>query len=436
MTSPLSPVNFSDDVPELGRPRLPQRPTSIAETGLTLPYVADLTLRTLYVVGELTGQGISDYLCLPYEGVLDQAIAYLRKEQMAEVKGAGGLGERSYRYQCTIKGGERARELAERSQYLGPAPVTLEDYTTMMRRQTTRGLVVDNSNIRKAFSSLVISEQLFQQIGPAINSGRSIFLYGHAGNGKTAIAESTARLFTDTVLLPHAVLVDGQVIKVFDPVYHRAMPVPQPELNVSDQRWVLSRRPVVITGGELNMRSLDLVYDPISRYYEAPLQMKANSGVFIIDDFGRQQMRPRDLLNRWIVPLEKRIDFLTLHTGKKIEVPFDQLIIFSTNLDPSDLVDDAFLRRIRYKIEIGNPTATEYREIMRRICNEREIQYRDEGLRFLLTEEYARRNLELRAVHPRDLIDQLIDIARFTGVQPEMTPELLRLACRSYFVEV
>lgn len=436
MTSPLSPVNFSDDAQEPTRPRLPPRPMSVEETGLGLPYIADLTLRALYVVGELTGQGISDYICLPYEGVLDKAIGYLRKEQLAEVKGAGGLGERSYRYQCTIKGGERARELGERSQYLGPAPVTLDAYTTMVTRQTTRGVIIDKAGIRKAFSQLVLGEHVFQQIGPAINSGRSIFLYGHAGNGKTAIAETTAGLFTDSVLLPHAVLVDGQVIKVFDPVYHSSISVATQELNISDQRWVLSKRPVVISGGELNMGSLDLVYDPISRYYEAPLQMKANSGVFIIDDFGRQQMRPRDLLNRWIVPLEKRVDYLTLHTGKKIEVPFDQLIIFSTNLEPSDLVDDAFLRRIRYKIEIGNPSATEYREILRRICSDREVPYRDEGLRYLLTEEYPKRNMELRAVHPRDLIDQLIDIARFTGVKPEMTPELLAAACRSYFVDV
>ena len=203
-----------------------------------------------------------------------------------------------------------------------------------------------------------------------------------------------------------------------------------------DKRWVLSKRPIVIAGGELNLDSLDLVYDEYSKYYEAPLQMKANGGLFLIDDFGRQQVRPRELLNRWIVPLEKRQDFLTLHTGKKIDVPFDQLIIFSTNIEPKQLVDEAFLRRIRYKIEVGNPSAPEYREILRRICKAKNVPYSDEGLRYLLEQEYGKRNLELRACHPRDLIDQLIDIARFTRTQPTMSRELLSAACKSYFVEV
>ncbi len=431
----LTPVSLSDE-PKPQTPILPRRPVTIDETGLSLSYVADLVLRALYVVGELTGQGLSDQLNLAYEGVLDQAISYLRREQMVEIKGAGGLGERSYRYQVTQKGVERAKELGERSQYLGPAPVPLSAYTTMMATQGLRGLVIDEPSIRRAFGHLVINDALMQQIGPAINSGRSIFLYGNAGNGKTAIAEATARLLSETIVIPHAVLVDGQVIKVFDPIYHEEAPIPAAELGTVDRRWVLSKRPVVIAGGELNLASLDLVYNPVSKYYEAPLQMKANGGLFLIDDFGRQQMRPRDLLNRWIVPLEKRVDFLTLHTGKKIEVPFDQLIIFSTNIEPKQLVDEAFLRRIRYKIEVGNPSPAEYREIMRRICRDREVPYSDEGLRYLLTEQYAKRGLELRAVHPRDLIDQLIDIARFTRVKPTMSRDLLAAACRSYFVDV
>jgi hypothetical protein len=226
------------------------------------------------------------------------------------------------------------------------------------------------------------------------------------------------------------------VIRVFDPIYHQETPLPQGQEHLYDQRWVLSRRPVVVAGGELNMDSLDLVYEEDSKYYEAPLQVKANGGLFLIDDFGRQQMRPRDLLNRWIVPLEKRVDFLTLHTGKKIEVPFDQLIIFSTNIEPKQLVDEAFLRRIRYKIEIPDPSPAEFREIMRRVCAAKQVIYSDEGLRYLFEVEYRRRNMELRAVQPRDLIDQLIDIARFLRVQPAMTPELLSAACKSYFVEL
>lgn len=431
----LKPVSLSDQ-PQQTRLSLPRRPVTVEETGLSLAYIADLVLRALYVIGELTGQGLSDQLHLAHEGVLDKAISYLRREQLIEVKGAGGMGERSYRYQVTQKGIERAKELGERSQYLGPAPVPLADYSAMMEKQGMRGIIVDENAIRKAFGHLVINDQMVQQIGPAINSGRSIFLYGNAGNGKTAMAEATAALFSETIVIPHAAVVDGQVIKIFDPIYHNEAPLSASEETTSDRRWVLSKRPVVITGGELNMASLDLVYNPTSKYYEAPLQIKANGGLFIIDDFGRQQMRPRDLLNRWIVPLEKRVDYLTLHTGKKIEVPFDELIIFSTNIEPKQLVDEAFLRRIRYKIEVNNPSPAEYREIMRRVCREKEVLYSDDGLRYLLTEQYAKRGLDLRAVHPRDLIDQLVDIAHFTQSKPTMSRELLDAACKSYFVDL
>ena len=416
--------------------QIPLRPRSIEDTGLSLSYISDLIVRALYLIGEMTGQQIVDLLHLPYDNVIDQAISYLRREQMCEIKGTGGIGEKAYRYQATGRGVERAKEIGERTQYLGPAPVPLQTYTEMMKQQTTQGLVINEDSIRQAFGHLVINEALLQQLGPAINSGRSIFLFGHAGNGKTSIAESVAKLMSDSVVIPHAVIIDGQIIRVFDPIHHDALPLPAGQEHVIDRRWVLSKRPIVVAGGELNMDSLDLVYDEYSKYYEAPLQMKANGGLFLIDDFGRQQMRPRELLNRWIVPLEKRVDYLTLHTGKKIEVPFDQLIIFSTNIEPKQLVDEAFLRRIRYKVEVGNPSPPEYREIMRRICRDKGVPYSDDGLRYLLESEYAKRSIELRACHPRDLIDQLIDIARFTRTQPTMSRELLAAACKSYFVEV
>jgi predicted ATPase with chaperone activity len=437
MQPPLTSVLLSDDVARAPTgPKLPPRPRSIEETGLSLAYISDMVLRSLYLVGEMTGQMIVEMLHMPYENVIDQGIAYLRREQMCEIKGTGGIGEKAYRYQPTNKGIERAKEIGERSQYLGPAPVTLAAYSAMMQAQTTQGLVITEDAIRQAFAHLVIADPLLHQLGPAINSGRSIFLFGHAGNGKTSIAEAVAKLIADAILIPHAVVIDGQVIRVFDPIHHDRVPIPTNLEYSYDRRWVLSKRPVVIAGGELNMPSLDLVYDEHSKYYEAPLQMKANGGLFLIDDFGRQQMRPRDLLNRWIVPLEKRLDYLTLHTGKKIEVPFDQLIIFSTNIEPKQLVDEAFLRRIRYKVEVGNPTPQEYREILRRICMGKGVPYSDDGLRYLLEHEYPRRNIEMRACHPRDLMDQLIDIARFTRTQPVMSRELLAAACKSYFVEV
>src|SRR5262245_4851593 len=435
MQPPLTSVTLSGETAPSG-PRLPPRPRSIEETGLALSYVSDMVLRALYLVGEMTGVMLVEMLHLPYENVIDQAIAYLRREQMCEIKGTGGIGEKAYRYQPTMKGIERAKEIGERSQYLGPAPVPLAAYVEMMKKQTTQGLLITEDAIKQAFAHLVISEALLHQLGPAINSGRSIFLFGHAGNGKTSIAEAAAALMSDAALIPHAVVIDGQVIRVFDPIHHDRIAIPSNLEYTYDRRWVLSKRPVVVTGGELNMASLDLVYDEYSKYYEAPLQMKANGGLFLIDDFGRQQMRPRDLLNRWIVPLEKRQDYLTLHTGKKIEVPFDQLSIFSTNSEPKQLVAEAFLRRIRYKVEVGNPSPPEYREIMRRVCKAKNVPYSDDGLRYLLEHEYAKRNTELRACHPRDLMDQLIDIARFTRTQPTMSRELLALACKSYFVEV
>ncbi len=434
MQQPLTSVPLGEV--KTSTPQLPPRPRSVEETGLSMSFVSDMIVRALYLIGEMTGQQIVDLLHLPYDSVIDQAISYLRREQMCEIKGSGGIGEKAYRYQATAKGVERAKEIGERTQYLGPAPVTLEAYTTMMQQQTTQGLVITEDSIRQAFAHLVIGEALLQQLGPAINSGKSIFLFGHAGNGKTSIAEAVSKLMSDTIVIPHAVIIDGQIIRVFDPIHHDRVPVASNLEHTYDKRWVLSKRPIVIAGGELNMDSLDLVYDEYSKFYEAPLQMKANGGLFLIDDFGRQQMRPRELLNRWIVPLEKRVDYLTLHTGKKIEVPFDQLIIFSTNIEPKQLVDEAFLRRIRYKVEVGNPSPPEYREILRRICKAKNVPYSDEGLRYLLEHEYGKRNLELRACHPRDLIDQLIDIARFTRTQPTMSRELLSAACKSYFVEV
>jgi hypothetical protein len=424
-TQPLSPAGL-----------LPSRPRSVEDTGLSLSYIADLIVRALYIVGEMTGQDLVKLLHLPYENVLEPAIAYLRREQMAEIKGTGGLGEMSYRYQATTRGLERAREIGERTQYLGPAPVPLSVYSSIMERQTTRGVVVSEDTIRQAFSHLVISDGLLQQLGPAINSGRSIFLSGPAGNGKTVIAEAVARLLSDMIILPYAVIIDGQVIRTYDPIHHERINILPEHEAPTDRRWVVTKRPVVVAGGELNLSSLDLVYDEQSKYYEAPLQMKANGGLFLIDDFGRQQIEPHILLNRWIVPLEKRLDFLTLHTGKKIEVPFDQLIIFSTNLEPKDLVDEAFLRRIRYKIQVPNPTLAEFRSIMQRVCKVRNVPYSDDGLRYLIEHEYPRRNLELRSVHPRDLIDQLVDIARFLRTPPTMSRELLGAACKSYFVQL
>ncbi len=442
MATPRRPIRLSPRPPasreggassgHLFRPRVPR---SVKETGLGLGFLADLVLKVMYFEGVVTGVDLSERIKLPFAGVLEEVLEFLKREKLCEVKGAEGFGGATYQYAITLKGSERAREILERSQYAGPAPVTLEAYTEAIRRQPLGRMVVHQRTMRQALSHLVISEETFSQIGPAVNSGRSIFLFGHPGNGKTAIAESIGRmLMQGDMYIPYAVEVDGQIIKVFDSVNHRRLEEEIPK--GMDPRWVHIRRPVITVGGELTMESLDLVYNETNKYYEAPFQMKANGGMFLIDDFGRQQVRPRDLLNRWIVPLEKRVDYLTLHTGRKIEVPFDVLIVFSTNLAPKDLVDEAFLRRIRHKIEIKDPTFEQYREIFKRVCQDRGVPYDDAGLRYLLKTYYVDARRPLRACHPRDLVDQLIDIARYLNVEPRLSKELIDRAAHAYFVEL
>ncbi len=310
-------------------------------------------------------------------------------------------------------------------------------------------MIINHDAIRNAFKGLVVGEKLLDQIGPAANSARSLFLYGPAGNGKTTIAEGISRILTGEVIIPHAIEVDGQVIKVFDPINHRLVQqdtisqdrrtqdtTSYPINRRRDHRWMLCSRPVVVVGGELTLPQLEMIYDPVAKVYEAPFQMKANGGLFLIDDFGRQQCRPQDLLNRWIVPLERKVDYLALQTGKKLQIPFDLLIVFSTNLDPKNLVDDAFLRRIRHKIEVPNPSPREFRDIFQLVCAAKDIPYNDTGLHYLLHEHYVKHNRDLRCCHPRDLCDQILDEAKYRGVAPRMTPELLDRACNAYFVKL
>ncbi|RME38094.1 MAG: AAA family ATPase [Thermoflexia bacterium] len=414
---------------------IPRAPRNIQETGLNLGFLVDLALKILYYEGVLSGYELAERMKLPYAGIVDQVIEFLKREKLCEVKGAGGFAEAAYQYAISDRGRLMAREALDRSHYAGPAPVPLEAYSDAVRKQSLGQVVVHPRTMRQALSHLVINEETFAKLGPAVNSGKSIFLYGPPGNGKTVIAEAIGRMImTGTIYIPYAVEVDGQVIKVFDNVNHV---VAEPLAGRSaDLRWVCIRRPMIMVGGELTLESLDLVYDETNKYYEAPFQMKANGGMLLIDDFGRQQVRPRDLLNRWIVPLEKRVDFLTLHTGRKIEVPFDVLIVFATNLAPKDLVDEAFLRRIRHKIEIKNPTFDEYREIFRRVCQQKGVPYDDRGLAYLLQEYYIKPKRPLRACHPRDIVEQLCDIARYLNVPPTLSPELIDRAASAYFVEL
>jgi predicted ATPase with chaperone activity len=416
----------------------PIAPRSIEETGLNLGFLTELALKIMYFEGYLSGSQIADRMKLPFAAVVDQVLEFLKREQMAEVKGSGGFGEQAYQYAISMKGREKAREALDRSQYAGPAPVTLQTYIAAMARQSLKGFTVHQRGMRQALGHMVLNERTFNQIGPAVNSGRSIFLYGPPGDGKTTIAEAVGRMILNSdISVPYAIEVDSAIIKVFDQSNHERVAEPAASAFKSrDLRWVKVHRPVIITGGELTLETLDLVWDEVNNYYQAPYQMKANGGMFLIDDFGRQQVRPRDLLNRWILPLEKRVDYLTLHTGRKIEIPFDVLIVFSTNLAPKDLVDEAFLRRIRHKIHIGDPSFEEYREIFKRVATAKGVQYDDRALAYLLQEFYIKPRRKLRAVHPRDLIEQMIDIAKYLNLPLVMGKDLIDRACDAYFVEL
>jgi hypothetical protein len=422
--------------------------TKIEDTGLAALWLQDLALKILYFQGYMTGFKVSEEIALPFAGIVDLILESLKREKFVEVKSSHqiGLGEGSYLYAITGAGIQRAREAIDRSQYAGPAPVPIKEYNMSILRQSRGRTMITNRLLRQALSALVLGERIYQRIGPAINSGTSMFMYGPPGNGKTSIARAIGNMvLRESMYIPYAIYIDGQVVKLFDSVNHQlsreedTTALGTGSLKTGsrrDPRWIRIRRPFIITGGELNIESLDLVFDDTNKFYEAPFQVKANGGILLIDDFGRQQIRPRDLLNRWIVPLENRIDYLTLHTGRKVEVPFDVMVVFSTNLPPRDLVDEAFLRRLRHKIEIGDPNYEQYREIFRRVASTKGVEYSDQGLAYLLQEWYIKKGRKLRASHPRDLCDQIIDISHYLSIEPAMTKDLLDRAAEAYFVDL
>lgn len=412
----------------------PPAPQTVEETGLELSFIVDLALKHAAFLGEFTLPELAARIKLSYP-VLEKAIEVLRKKQYIEVKGAAQFNKMTWRFTVSDPGKKQASELLDLCRYLGPAPVTLEDYREMVELQTIKSILVREESVRDAFAHLTLSNGMLAKVGPAVSSGRAIFLYGPSGNGKTTIAEAIGQVLPGSVYMPHAILVGGEIVTVYDPVSHVAAKSEVPADSV-DQRWILIRRPVVMVGGEFTLRMLDLDFNPIAKFYQASLQMKANNGLFIVDDFGRQQMNPQDLINRWIVPLERRTDFLSLHTGMKFDIPFDQLVIFSTNIEPRKLVDEAFLRRIRYKIKIDHPSLEEYEQIFRAGCEVAGLAFDDKVFDHLIDHYYRRLDVSLNACHPRDIIDHVIDVARYRGQPPLLTREAVASAWESYFVEM
>ena len=412
----------------------PDVPETLEETGLGLSFLTDLVLKHVLFRGGFTIADVAASVKLP-RSIVNAALEELRREKFIEVKGASQLATASYQFQLTEQGKNRASELLDICRYAGPAPVVLDQYWEMVELQTIRSILVEENSVRKAFSSLVLSERMLRRLGPAVSSGKAIFLYGPSGNGKTTIAETIGTLLPDEVYMPYSLIVGGQIISIFDPISHITVPY-EIRANSIDQRWVPIKRPVIMMGGELSPRMLELDFNSISKFYDAPLQMKANNGLFIVDDFGRQQISPQSLLNRWIVPLERRTDFMSLHTGMKFDIPFDQLVIFATNMEPGKLVDEAFLRRIRYKIKVTHPTEEEFEAIFKKVCEANKIEFKKDAFDYLVKNFYKKLGTKFNSCHPRDFVDQIIDDANYYNRPAEMTRESLTSAWEDYFLDM
>lgn len=418
----------------IGDEWIPVEPDSMASAGLTDSEIENLILKCLNARSESTGRTLAEQIRVPFRWI-DSLLQGMKQDQLVAHKGAAMMND--YVYVLTSMGRERAKKLSEHCTYFGAAPVTLEHYIDSVTQQTLADQHPAEENLKEAFSDLLIDEHMLRRLGPAINSGRGLFLYGAPGNGKTSIAERVTKAFGQHIWIPRCIGIDGEILRLFDPSQHEETPLGDCEGLLDhrkiDQRWVRIRRPTIVVGGELTMESLEVTLNKATNVSEAPLQMKSNCGTLVIDDFGRQRMTTDTLLNRWIVPLEKRYDFLNLASGKKIQVPFDQLIIFSTNLEPKDLVDDAFLRRIPYKIEVIDPEETAFRQLFRIMSDILKVEYDERSLDYLIQKHYRGVNRRFRACQPRDLLLQIRNYCKYVGKPAKMSPEDFDFAVENYF---
>lgn len=431
----------------------PACPMTVADTGLPMQQIAELIVKHLHLQRNLLGVEIARQVRLPFQ-LIEEALRFLKEQQCIEVVSGDMIGPASFRFSLTERGQNRATAAFQHCRYVGPAPVPLEDYVKQCARQSVSHVHCSPAALQEAFGDIFLRPNLLEELGPAVCSGQSIFVYGPSGNGKTLISKALGRFLNRSggdIYVPYAIATEGSIVTVFDPTIHQvtddahninsgeageanARSAGASEL-LPDSRWRRIRRPVVVTGGELTLEMLDLRFNADSNFYTAPLHIKANGGVFLIDDFGRQIVSPRDLLNRWILPLEDRVDFLTMATGKKIAVPFEQLTIFSTNLDPRELVDEAFLRRIRHKIRVGPPTRDNFSSIFEIYCRKKKIPFETTAVDYLYANFYDR-GKPPRASDPQDLLEIVGSICRFRGEEVVLSHSLLAEATDRFFCQL
>ena len=422
-------------------PPVPAIPDSFEEAGVSFSLVQQIAIKILYNRGDLMARDLAASLGLKFR-LIQEVLDDLKAQHLIEVKrsvGAGFIGDMNSIFALTEAGRDRARLYLETNQYAGPVPVPAKQYSDLVLRQRQPNGWLTFDALKKAYTHMVVTHDLLWQLGPAINSGSSFLIYGKPGDGKTYLAESMADLHNEAVFLPYAIEYQGNIIQVYDPVYHVPYDPPQSDDGATEQpfdgRWLRCKRPFIVSGGELTMDALELSYNPISKIYEAPLQMKANNGIYLVDDFGRQKITPAELLNRWIVPMERRTDYLRFHTGGKMTVPFETFLVFSTNLIPDQLGDEAFLRRIRYKLLVPSPEEAEFCEIFRRCCAAHGFTCNEKALDRFLEKHYRAVRKPLRRCHPRDVINHAIDLIEFGGRSHELTEELLDHAYHNCFVQ-